>query len=60
MKKKQVSLQKKLSFAKVSVAPLNAGQQQQIAGGQMAQTSPAYCRSYTPTCDTVQVFTGPC
>lgn len=53
MKKKQVSLQKKLILGKSTVATLNANQQQQIAGGLPTITRIIDCPSNADTCATI-------
>lgn len=58
MKKKQVSLRKKLTLGKSTVAALTAHQQQLIAGG--AATTTVVCQSRQLTCATRIRPTGPC
>ncbi|WP_147243582.1 class I lanthipeptide [Chitinophaga flava] len=53
MKKKQVSLQKKLILGKSTVATLNASQQQLIAGGLPTVTRILNCPSNADTCATI-------
>ncbi|WP_106528431.1 class I lanthipeptide [Chitinophaga niastensis] len=49
MKKKKLSLERKLSFTKKTVATLSKQQQNQLAGGAASQ----YCNTYDPqdTCE---------
>ncbi|RBL90151.1 class I lanthipeptide [Chitinophaga flava] len=62
MKKKNVSLHKKLVLGKSTVAALNVSQQQMIAGGvtTVTVTKLITCNSQGETCATAPVRTKPC
>ncbi|QJB31824.1 class I lanthipeptide [Chitinophaga oryzae] len=58
MKKKNIAIGKKLSFNKETIASLNAGQQQLIAGGATTVTRVINCTTgLEETCPTIP-FTG--
>lgn len=50
MKKKKISLERKLSLTKETIASLTKQQQQEVAGGAASQ----FCQTYDPqlTCET--------
>ncbi|RBL90152.1 class I lanthipeptide [Chitinophaga flava] len=62
MKKKQVSLSKKLTLGKSTVGALNASQQEQIAGGipTTTVTSRINCPTVLDTCATIPVGSHLC